>query len=104
MAMSSLPNSIGSQFFITQANYSETMANYLNQAGYPSELIEQYKIYGGYLSLYMQYTVFGQVFEGMDVVDAIAKVETETTASGQEDKPVQDVVIETIEVTTYQEK
>ncbi len=104
MAMSSLPNSIGSQFFITQANYSEQMETYMKKGGYPEDLLEQYKNYGGYLSLYMQYTVFGQVFEGMDVVDKIAKVETETTPEGQEDKPVEDVVIETIEVTTYEAK
>lgn len=104
MAMSSLPNSIGSQFFITQANYSSTIEKTLKKSGYPSELLEQYKKYGGYLSLYMNYTVFGQVFEGLDVVDKIAKVETYTTEDGQEDKPVKDVVIETIEITTYDEK
>ncbi len=97
-------SSLGSQFFITQANYSEQMASYLKQYGYPEDLLEQYKENGGYLSLYLQYTVFGQVFEGMDVVDAIAKVETHTTAQGQENKPVKDVIIEKIEVTTYSEK
>ncbi len=96
MAMSSLPNSIGSQFFITQANYSEQMATYMKKGGYPEGLLEQYKNYGGYLSLYMQYTVFGQVYEGMDVVDKIAKVQTNSN-----DKPLEDVVIETIEVSTY---
>ncbi len=106
MAMSSLPNSIGSQFFITQANYSSSMESQLKKSGYPADLLKEYKKYGGYLSLYMQYTVFGQVFEGMDVVDKIAKVETGsvTTENGvQEDKPVEDVVISTIEVTTYKE-
>lgn len=104
MAMSSLPNSIGSQFFITQANYSEYVNSYFKSAGYPTGLLEQYKEYGGYMSLYLQYTVFGQVYEGMDVVDAIAGVETHTTEEGQEDKPVKDVIIETIEVTTYKGK
>lgn len=104
MAMSSLPNSIGSQFFITQANYSSQMATALKKAEYPEGLLKQYKKYGGYLSLYMQYTVFGQVFEGMDVVDAIAKVETETTEDGQADKPVEDVIIEKIIVSTYDGK
>ena len=98
MAMSSLPNSIGSQFFITQANYSDVMNNYLQKYGYPDSLLQEYKKYGGYLSLYMQYTVFGQVYEGMDVVDKIAAVETETTPTGQADKPVKDVIIEKIEV------
>lgn len=95
MAMSSLPNSIGSQFFITQANYSEQMYSYL-KSSFPVSLMNQYKEYGGYLSLYMQYTVFGQVYEGMDIVDKIAAVETD-----ENDKPITDVIIESIEVTTY---
>ena len=99
MASSSL--GIGSQFFITQANYSEEQENALESAGYPEMLIEQYKNYGGYIGLYMQYTVFGQVFEGMDVVDKIAAVETELSSSNEMSKPVEEVVIENIEVTTY---
>lgn len=39
------------------------------------------------------HTVFGQVVDGLDVVDEIATVET-----GQGDKPVEDVVIESVEV------
>ena len=49
----------------------------------------------------MQYTVFGQVFEGMEVVDQIASVETKLSNSNEMSKPVEDVVIESIEVTTY---
>lgn len=98
-------SSLGSQFFITQANYSETIANYMTQYQVPEGLIEQYKEYGGdILSLYLNYTVFGQVYEGMDVVDKIAKVQTLTEEEGQADKPVKDVVIEKIEVTTYKAK
>ena len=95
MAMSQLPNSIGSQFFITQANYAEKMGSYY-KGSFPEGLMEQYKKYGGYLSLYMQYTVFGQAYEGMDVVDKIAKVKTD-----ENDKPLENVIIENIEVTTY---
>ena len=95
MAMSSLPNSIGSQFFITQANYSSSMYSYF-KSSFPVSLLNQYKEHGGYLSLYMQYTVFGQVYEGMDIVDKIAATETDSN-----DKPLTDVVIESIEVTNY---
>lgn len=95
MAMSSLPNSIGSQFFITQAHYSEEMYSYLKNS-LPVTLMNEYKEYGGYLSLYMQYTVFGQVYEGMDIIDKIAAVETD-----ENDQPLTDVIIESIEVTTY---
>ena len=70
--------------------------------------MEQYKNYGGNIySLYCQYTVFGQVYEGMDVVDKIAAVETGSvpliidgvTYGNQDDKPIKDVIIESIEVT-----
>ena len=111
MAMSSLPNSIGSQFFITQANYDEEIKDLLASANYPAGLINQYEKYGGYLSLYLQYTVFGQVYEGLDVLDEIANVKTKSVPlvingvdyGTQDDKPVNDVVIETIEITTYKE-
>ena len=96
MAMSSLPDSIGSQFFITQANYSADMKAMLEYYGYPSNLLEQYAEHGGYLSLYLQYTVFGQVYEGLDVLDKIAAVSTDSN-----DKPLEDVIIEKIEITTY---
>ena len=97
MASRGLQNSpsLGSQFFITQANYDEQMSQTMQKYGYPEDLLDQYKKYGGYLSLYQQYTVFGQVYEGMEIVDKIAKVETDAN-----DKPVEDVIIESIEVTT----
>ena len=43
------------------------------------------------------YAVFGKVVEGMDVVDAIAFVET-TTRAGRENVPVKPVVIESVKV------
>lgn len=44
------------------------------------------------------HTVFAQVIDGMDVVDAIAAVEVDE----ENNKPVTDVTVSTIEVTTYQ--
>lgn len=43
------------------------------------------------------YAVFGQVTEGMDVIDAMAKVET-TSRRGHGDVPVEDILIERVEV------
>jgi cyclophilin family peptidyl-prolyl cis-trans isomerase len=43
------------------------------------------------------YTVFGRVVEGMDVVDAIARVPT-TSRQGHQNVPVESVVIENVEV------
>ena len=54
----------------------------------PGEHIEVYIKEGGTPHLDMQYTVFGEVVEGMDVVDKIAGVKTD-----ENDKPVNDVII-----------
>jgi hypothetical protein len=42
------------------------------------------------------YSIFGQVFEGLEAVDAIATVET-----GANDKPVEDIIIESITFEGY---
>ena len=60
------PNTNGSQFFIMHADYP----------------------------LPYQYTIFGKVLSGLDVVDTIGNVQT-----GENDKPNEDVVIYSIKIT-----
>ena len=98
MAQSSLPNSIGSQFFIVQANPDAKQASQLRMYELPESLVNCYEKYGGYLSLYGSYTVFGQVIEGMDTVDKIAKTEKTYSDTGELSQPVNAVVIESIDV------
>lgn len=86
-------NTNGSQFFIEQAHYDEETYNLMKQYGYPENLLEAYKTYGGSMHLFLAHTVFGQVVEGMDIVDKIAACDTD-----ENDKPVEDVVIESIEI------
>lgn len=90
-------NTNGSQFFIEQANYDANTEKALEEYGYPKNLLEAYKIYGGSMHLFFRHTVFGQVIEGMDVVDKVAAVETDKETG----KPVNPVIIESIEITEY---
>lgn len=91
------PNTNGSQFFIVQAKV--VPADLINQMeqltehGYPQEVIDKYKDVGGTPWLDFHHTVFGIIEDGTDVLDDIA-----ATKTGMADKPVYDVVIETITV------
>lgn len=87
------PATNGSQFFIVQnQNMPAQMEEQMVAAGYPKEIIEAYR-QGGTPWLDHRHTVFGQVVSGMEIVDEIANVKT-----GIQDKPVEDVVIKTIEI------
>lgn len=80
MAKSARPNSATSQFYI------------VNNKNGVSQLD------GGY-------TVFAQVFEGLDTVDSIANVATDTCGPGESrmgcDKPIEPVTIEKVELMPY---
>lgn len=84
------PNTNGSQFFIVQNK--DDMSDGLLAEDHPTKIIEAYKN-GGTPHLDGKHTVFGQVIEGMEVVDKIATVET-----GEADKPKKDVKIEKINI------
>lgn len=87
------PNTNGSQFFIVQKPQLDAgMSDQMKQAGYPEEIVTAY-CNGGTPWLDFRHTVFGAVSDGMDIVDKIAATET-----GMQDKPVKDVVIETITI------
>ncbi|MGY3778288.1 peptidylprolyl isomerase [Isobaculum melis] len=89
------PNTNGSQFFIVQNQHARL--DQINSS-YPKELTDLYKN-GGTPHLDGAHTVFGQVIEGMAIVDQIAAVEVD-----DQDKPVTPVVIEKINILTDQTK
>ena len=62
-----------------------------------------YAQYGGAPFLDMNYTVFGQVFEGQDVVDNIAAANVEMNPqTGEESSPNPEIILSSVEITTYQ--
>lgn len=95
------PRTNGSQFFIVQlSSVDQDIIRQMGEAGekkgYPKDVVDAYEELGGTFWLDGKHTVFGQVFEGMGVVDKIANVEV-----GANDKPKKDVIIEKIEITEY---
>lgn len=90
------PGTNGSQFFIVQANTvdpSLLMQMKEMPEEFPAACVESYEKDGGTPWLDYRHTVFGHVYEGMDIVDAIAGVDV-----GPNDKPKEDVKILSIDI------
>lgn len=64
-----------------------------DEAKMPVEVHDAYKTIGGVPFLDNQYTVYGEVVEGLDVVEAIQNAKT-----NKQDRPTENIVINSVEV------
>jgi len=89
--------SSGSQFYIVQgriftdAGLDSVETYRLNGRKIPADQREVYKTVGGTPHLDQNYTVFGEIVKGLDVVDKIASVAT--SKGDDRDRPLEDVRI-----------
>ncbi|MBQ9082300.1 MAG: peptidylprolyl isomerase [Clostridia bacterium] len=105
MANTGLPDSNQAQWYIIQYNglAMDYQGDRLAQKqktdpvyGYTQKVIDSYKNDGGVPGCDGRYTVFGQVISGLDVVDRIGRMRTD-----ENDRPVEDIIVTSVEVTTY---
>lgn len=94
MARTSQLDTNGSQFFINAG--PEMTEEYLEYYQVKENLWDDFLEHGGNPHLQDQYTVFGQVYEGMELVETLSSVETDSS-----DKPTKDIVIESIKIKQY---
>lgn len=88
------PNTNGSQFFIVQMKeVPQNMLSQLADGGWPQPIVDAYGEKGGTPWLDQKHTVFGQIIDGETTLEDIAN-----TKVGPQDKPLHDVVIESIDV------
>ena len=91
-----------SVFYVMQTppggqSVTQELVDQMNNAGYRAEVVSAYQTAGG--APYLDYTdtVFGQVYEGMDVVDTIGQ-----TGVDENQKPTEDITINSVTIETYQ--
>lgn len=97
------------QFYIVNSNtpvtddYVEMVKSY----GYDAptgKVLEKYKEVGGTFQLDGDYTVFGQVLSGFEVIDTIAKVKVGMNSNNTEKSvPIDEILIDSVTVMTYEE-
>ena len=89
----------GSQFYIVTGEiYKSDELDALADYGYKFSENEKnvYSTYGGDPWLDGSYTVFGQVFDGLDIIFDLQNAETD-----ENDKPLEDIIIESVQVAEY---
>lgn len=82
-----------------KGTYYTNLAEMVSKA--TEKVTEKYATTGGYPLWDGGYTVFGQVFEGLDVLDKISESNVTTNNIGELSRPTDDIIIESVKITEY---
>ncbi len=86
-----------SQFYVIKGGeITDEMINAMKQAEYPQGVIDSYREVGGRPTMDYNYTIFGQVYDGLDILDAISILEVR-----EDNRPKEEVIIKSITIDTY---
>ena len=86
------------QFYVVKGtSVSKNLLDQLEQQGYSAPVIDAYKKHGGLPTLDNRYTVFGQVYEGMEIITKISNAKTDVN-----DRPRKAVTITSITIEIYE--
>ena len=80
-------------------SYYNNMAEMFEKA--TEDVTAKYATTGGYPFWDGNYTIFGQVYEGFDVVDKISAVKLTTSNTGEVSSPVEDIIITSVRISEY---
>ena len=91
-----------SVFYVMQTlpgsdSVTQELVDQMNSAGYRAEVVAAYQTAGGAPFLDYTDTVFGQVYEGMEVVDTIGQ-----TGVDENQKPTEDITINSVTIEQHE--
>ena len=91
-----------SVFYVMQTlpgsdSVTQELVDQMNSAGYRAEVVAAYQTAGGAPFLDYTDTVFGQVYEGMDVIDTIGQTNVD-----ENQKPTEDITINSVTIEQYE--
>ena len=78
----------------------DTTFESMEKYGYPATLVTKYRELGGAPTLDARHTIFAQIFEGIETVNAINRLEVDAESG----RPLTDYKIEKIEIISYGEE
>ena len=89
------------EYYNNMAVYYNNLSDMLEDM--PESVEKKYTTEGGTVMLDGGYTVFGQVYEGFDVIEKISAVKVENNGNDEISKPVQDILITSVTIGEYTE-